>query len=89
MMRARVMRFIQRTFWSSPLSIANPEGDSIETIFAFSERVAFRVPKDRLCSLAIDVTTVMLGRSAYAYNAISPGFDTPTSITALRCHGRI
>jgi len=48
----------------------------------FSCLVSSRDPNDRMCSLAIDVTTAMSGLSIQAYPSICPGPPTAVSMTA-------
>jgi hypothetical protein len=68
--RARVGHAIHRTFGSSPLSTAVPDGDKARTMCDFSLLVFSRVPSERLCSLPTKVTTAMSGLVARAYSAI-------------------
>ena len=64
--RARVSPLIHITFGSSPLSTAIPCEGNARTIQAFSSRVTSRAPRLRWCSLPIEVTTVISGRTTLA-----------------------
>jgi hypothetical protein len=79
---ARIREIIQRTFGSSPLMTAVPESDSAFDISDFFSRVTSRDFSERLCSLPMEVTTTISGRSIHAYRAIGPFPLIPTSMTA-------